>query len=172
MLTLLLFRHAKSDWHNDLGDHERPLNKRGVKTAPIIARHIAKSGLSPDHILCSDAVRARATLSLTLPELPAPQPAVEIEPRLYLADAETILDVIREHARDNDRRIMVVGHNPGIHALALTLIGSGDKKALSAMAMKFPTAALAIVKFDAGDWNTVGPATGRLDAFVVPRDLE
>lgn len=171
MLTLLLLRHAKSDWHNDLGDHERPLNKRGVKTAPLVARYVARSGLSPDRILCSDAVRTRATLSLALPELPKPQPAVEIDPRLYLAPAEMILEVIRDHAHKDDKRLMVVGHNPGLHALALTLIGSGDKKALSAMAMKFPTAALAVIEFENRNWNDIGPATGRLDAFVVPRDL-
>ncbi|MBU2580700.1 MAG: histidine phosphatase family protein [Alphaproteobacteria bacterium] len=172
MRTLLLLRHAKSDWHNDLSDHERPLNKRGVKTAPAVAQYIAKSGLSPDRILCSDAVRARATLALALPEMPPPQPAVEIDSRLYLAAAETILKVIGDHAVDDEHRLMVVGHNPGIHALALTLVGDGDKKALSALAMKFPTAALAVISFKTGNWNDIGPAGGRLESFIVPRDLE
>ena len=172
MLTLLLFRHAKSDWSADLADHERPLNKRGVKAAPLVARHIASSGQSPDRILCSDAVRTRATLSLVLTELPNPPPAVDIDERLYLAAAETILDVLRERAGKTDKRLMVIGHNPGLHALALTLVGNGDKKAIGAMAMKFPTAALAVITFEADAWADIRPAGGTLESFLVPRDLD
>ncbi|KUO62801.1 MAG: hypothetical protein APF80_03735 [Alphaproteobacteria bacterium BRH_c36] len=172
MLTLLLFRHAKSDWSADLADHERPLNKRGVKAAPLVARHIASSGQTPDRILCSDAARTRATLSLALTELPNPAPAVDIDERLYLAAAETILDVIRERAGKTDNRLMVIGHNPGLHALALTLIGNGDKKSIGTMATKFPTAALAIITFDTDTWTGIGPASGTLVAFLVPRDLD
>lgn len=171
MLTLLLLRHAKSDWSSDLTDHERPLNKRGAKAAPLVARHLAKSSIAPDRILCSDAVRARATLTLVLPELSPPPPAIEIDEQLYLADPETILHVIHQHATDTDKCLMVIGHNPGMHALALTLVGSGDKKARSAMAMKFPTAALAAIDFETGSWTDVAPGTGELKSFIVPRDL-
>ncbi len=171
MLTLLLLRHAKSDWSADLGDHERPLNKRGTKAAPRVARHIAESNLAPDRIICSDAVRARGTLSLVLPELPPPPPHVEIEQQLYLASPETVLDVVHQHATGNDRHLMVVGHNPGMHALALTLVGSGNKSALTSMAMKFPTAALAVITFETENWSEIGPAGGKLESFVIPRDL-
>lgn len=172
MLTLLLFRHAKSDWSTEgLDDRERPLAKRGTKAAPLMARHIAKQKLKPDLVLCSDSVRTRATLALLLPELGGQPPEVTIEERLYLADAETILDVLRTQAREGDKRIMVIGHNPGLHALALILVGDGDKKALKKLAMKFPTAALAVIEFDTDDWQDVAPAKGRLEALVIPREL-
>lgn len=172
MITLLLFRHAKSDWSSpELEDHERPLTKRGTKAAPLVARHVAKERLKPDLILCSDSVRTRATLALLLPELKGLPPEVVIEERLYLASAETILDVVRKNAGEGDEKVMVIGHNPGMHALALTLIGDGDKKALKQMAMKFPTAALAVISFDTDDWADVSPARGRLLSFVIPREL-
>jgi phosphohistidine phosphatase len=172
MLTLLLFRHAKSDWSTEgLDDHERPLARRGAKAAPLMARHIDKQQLKPDLVLCSDSVRTRATLALLLPELGGQPPDVTLERRLYLADAETILDVIRAQARAGDKRVMVIGHNPGLHALALTLVGDGDKKAMKKLAMKFPTAALAVIEFDTDGWQEVAPAKGRLEALVIPRDL-
>ncbi len=172
MLTLLLFRHAKSDWGSpEQSDHERPLNKRGAKAAPVMGEYIAHHHLKPDHILCSDAVRTRATLALVLPELGTPAPHVTIDDALYLASAETILTRIRESAQPGDKRIMVIGHNPGLHGLALTLVGEGDTDGIKHLAMKFPTAALAILKFDTDDWDEIKPAKGHLEAFVTPKEI-
>lgn len=173
MVKLLLLRHAKSEWsHAGLGDHERPLSKRGAKAAPVIANHIAKRNLKPDLILCSDAIRTRATLALILPELGTPPPSTLIDDKLYLASAETILDLVREHADPSHQRIMVIGHNPGLQALALTLVGDGEKKSLRNLAIKFPTAGLAVLDFAEKDWSDIAPARGTLEEFVVPRDLE
>lgn len=172
MLTLLLLRHAKSDWGSpDLSDRERPLNKRGTKAASQMGQHIAKHRLKPDHILCSDAVRARATLALVLPELGMPSPHVTIDEDLYLASAETILAHIRKSAREGDKRIMVIGHNPGMHGLALTLIGDGNASGIKHLAMKYPTAGLAVLKFDTKTWDEIKPAKGHLEAFVTPKEL-
>lgn len=173
MLTLLLFRHAKSDWNApELSDHERPLNKRGTRAAPQMGHYIAQKHLKPDQIICSDAVRTRATLALILPELGTPPPHVTIDADLYLASAETILASIRNHARETDKRLMVIGHNPGLHALALTLTGEGDTSGITQMAMKYPTAALAVLKFEAESWQDIKPAKGHLEAFVVPKHLD
>jgi phosphohistidine phosphatase len=171
MRTLLLLRHAKSNWDaTGLDDHERSLNKRGVRDAPVMGAYIAKHDLKPDLVLCSDAVRARATLTLLLPTLGAPSPPVRYEPRLYLAEPPAIVEVL--HRVDQDvGRCLVVGHNPGMHALALGLVGDGDRKDISALAMKFPTSGLAVIEFAGMAWSGLKPGTGRLRTFVSPKLL-
>ena len=171
MLKLLLLRHAKSGWDDAaLSDHERPLSKRGAKAAPLMGRFIAKSEHRPERVLCSDAVRTRATLTLLLPELGAPPPQITYDSALYLASAPDIMAFIRAHAGDATC-VMVIGHNPGMHALALALVGSGDRMAMRDMSIKYPTAALAVITFPVDSWDDVGPAAGRLDVFQTPRAL-
>lgn len=172
MLSLLLLRHAKSSWDDtDLEDHDRQLTKRGTKAALRVGRYIAENNLIPDVIVSSDAIRTRATLTLVLkaiaPDLPPP---TVITNDLYLAAPETILEVVVREA-GVAKRIMVIGHNPGVHALALSLPASGRRSDLTALAMKFPTAALAEISFDMQIWGDVRPASGHLQRFVVPRSL-
>src|SRR4051812_49332739 len=95
MRTLMLLRHAKSSWDDSaLGDHERPLNKRGTRDGARIGKYMADNGLGPDLVLCSDAVRARATLTLLLPAFAGATPEVVFDPRLYLAEPPAILEVL------------------------------------------------------------------------------
>jgi phosphohistidine phosphatase len=171
MRTLLLLRHAKSAWDLvGLADHERSLNKRGVRDAPLMGGYIARHDLRPELVVCSDAVRARATLTLVLPALGGASPEVRYEPRLYLAEPAAIVEVL--HRIDLAvQRCLVVGHNPGMHALALGLVGGGERKDISALAMKFPTAGLAVIDFEDRAWNEIKPGTGRLRAFVSPKVL-
>lgn len=171
MRTLLLLRHAKSAWDlAGLDDHERPLNKRGVRDAPVMGTFIASHDLRPDLILCSDAVRARATLTLALQAMGQPSPTVRYEPRLYLAEPAAIVEVL-SRVEPQVARCMVVGHNPGMHALALGLVGDGDRKDIADLAMKFPTAGLAVIDFEDRAWDGIKPATGRLRTFVAPKLL-
>lgn len=171
MLTLLLLRHAKSSWDDaELDDFDRPLAKRGTKAASAIGAFLAAHGLAPRLVLCSSSVRTRATLALVLSELPDPPPEVRYSDDLYLAMPDAILETLTKEA-GTAATVMVVGHNPGMHALALTLSGDGSRKALADLAMKFPTAALAVVTFDAGKWAEVRPASGRLERFITPRGL-
>lgn len=171
MRTLSILRHAKSNWDDpDLSDHERPLSKRGTKAAAEIGRYIAGRGGRPEFIISSDAVRTRATVSLILTELHSPPPEVVYDENLYLASPSTLVERLRK-VKSGHGHVMLVGHNPGLHALALSLTGSGDRKALQRMAMKFPTAALAIVSFEGDDWSAIKPASGTLEAFITPREL-
>lgn len=87
---------------------------------------------------------------------------------LYLASPRTIMLAVSKH---DNRHIMIVGHNPGLHALALELVGDGNRKLLAALAREFPTAALAVLAFDCENWKDVAPATGQLSHFVTPRRL-
>ncbi len=170
--TLLLLRHAKSAWGDlDLDDHERPLTPRGAKAAPKMGAYLMRRGYAPSLVLCSDAVRTRATCALVIPELGPPVPHVETLGQLYLAAPVTILDIVR-NIDDTHTCALIIAHNPGLHALALTLTGQGDKNAIKQMSIKFPTAALAVLTFAGESWQDVAPAIGRLDDFQVPRELK
>lgn len=170
-LTLLLLRHAKSGWDDPtLDDIARPLAPRGIKAAPQMGATIAAVGLAPDLVLCSSAVRTRQTLALMLPEWPPPPPPIAFEETLYLAAASEIIDRVRA-IPDGPRRVMVVGHNPGLHTAALTLAGTGRREDITALASKFPTSALAVLTFERSTWRDVRPTTGHLDRFVTPHRL-
>ncbi|WP_083567346.1 histidine phosphatase family protein [Hyphomicrobium sp. CS1GBMeth3] len=171
MLTLSLLRHAKSSWANpELDDHERPLAKRGVRAIPAVAKFIRQEKLRPDLVLCSDAMRTRATLALLLAELGPPTPRVIYDPDLYLAAPGAIRSALAK-LNDTATHVLVVGHNPGLHALALELVGEADRKLLAAMAQEFPTAAYAVFSFDVASWKDVKSASGHLEHFTTPRRL-
>jgi len=171
MLTLSLLRHAKSSWSDpELDDHERPLAKRGVKAIPALAKFMRQEKLRPSVVLCSDAMRTRATLALLLAELGPPAPRVIYNDVLYLATPETILAEIAR-VDDSDQHVLVVGHNPGLHALALELVGEGDRKTLATLAREFPTGALVVFSFEASSWKDVRSGRGHLEQFTTPRRL-
>lgn len=171
MLTLSILRHAKSSWADpELDDHDRPLAKRGVKAIPGIAKFIRREKLRPSFALCSDAMRTRATLSLLLAELGPPTPRIVYDEALYLAAPETIRAQIAHHG-DGEPHILLVGHNPGLHALTLELVGEGDYKTLATLAREFPTGALAVLTFDVADWKDVTSSSGHLQHYTTPRSL-
>lgn len=172
MLTLSLLRHAKSGWDNpDLDDHERALAPRGTKAAREIGKYLTREKLRPGLILCSGAVRTRATLALILPELGATGIDIRYDDSLYLAHPAILLEIVRRVPKGASH-VLLVGHNPGLHALALELTGEGDKKLIADLATKFPTGALAVLSFETNDWKDIKPGAGRLDRFVSPRDLK
>ncbi len=171
MRTLLLMRHAKSSWDTpDQDDFDRPLTKRGTKAAPIVAAHLAENGLIPDLIISSSSVRTRATLALALPEFGRPAPRIVYDDALYLASPRTIESRLAAEA-NNEKTIMILGHNPGLHALALSLSGEVNRKTMRALAMKFPTAAVAVIALDSTSWTPLNSASGTLQAFIQPREL-
>lgn len=170
MVTLLLFRHAKSSWdHPALSDFNRPLAPRGEKAAPRMGRYIADEGLEPDLVLCSSAVRAKQTLELAAAEWRS-KPEIRYEDGLYHAGPADMVRLVRSLS-DKVTRATLVGHNPGFHGLALGLASHGEPDLLAAMAAKFPTAALAVIEFD-GSWSDVGPGKGTLLRFVTPKGLQ
>ena len=170
MKTLFLLRHAKSSWSNPgLADFDRPLNERGRRAAPLIARHLARGGLLPDLILCSAAQRTRETLALMLPAL-ARDAAVRIESGLYEADAATLLGRLKRVETAVDC-VLVIAHNPGIEDLAAGICGGGPEPMRRRMDEKFPTAALAAFALDGSCWSSLREGTAILTDFVLPRDL-
>ncbi|NGN64188.1 histidine phosphatase family protein [Streptomyces sp. A7024] len=150
--SIILLRHAKADWPQ-VSDHDRPLAERGRKEAPLAGDWLAKEGLAPDRALCSTAVRTRETWKLVVPKLPA-RPKTVYEDRLYEASLGELIAVVNE-TPDDVRNLIVIGHNPGVHALADALSARADDDAAARMNRSgFPTAAIAVVSF-AGDWKSV-----------------
>lgn len=177
---LVLLRHAKSAWP-DVPDRMRPLAKRGQRDAPAAGRWLREAGYVPDRVLCSPARRALETWELAQAELGA-SPPVTVEGRVYSASVPELLDVIRA-VPAGIRTLLVVGHDPAIQGVALTLAGSADAAGrppggpasapadpLERMQDKFPTAAIAVLEL-AGTWRQLRPGQARLAGFVVPRDI-
>ena len=171
MRNLLLLRHAKSSWDDSaLDDFERPLSQRGRETAPLMASYMASHNLQPDYVLCSSAVRTQQTLSLVLPAFGPRPPAVVYDDALYLAEPRALLARLATLG-GTCHHVLLVGHNPGLHALALELTGAGERRELAHLALGFPTAALASIEFVAGRWGEIAPGQGRLRLFVTPKQL-
>ena len=162
MRTLFVLRHAKSSWNNPkLSDHDRPLNKRGKRDAPRIGRLLRQQRLSPGAIISSTAKRARLTAE-ELARSSTFDGAVQFDPRLYLADSATILDVVRR-ADPDTRRVMVVAHNPGLEELIIQLTGADEP---------LPTAGLAQIRLPFDRWKDLSVTTdGRLINVWRPKEL-
>ncbi len=168
MLTLLLLRHAKSAWPRGMADQDRCLAERGKIAAPMIGAFMEKQKLHPDLVLVSPATRAQETWELVKPFVTAGDEREE--PRIYEAQAPYILDVIRDIPATVGV-LMLVGHNPGMEDLSRMLSHSGEASALERMRYKYPTAGLAILQFDAGQWADIDWQTGYLADFVTPKSL-
>ena len=146
MKTLMLLRHAKSSWKDEsLDDHERPLNKRGKRAAPLMGRLLKKEALVPDLIISSTAVRARTTAE-AVAESSGYARAVELDEELYLAPAGKLLDVAARIPGDTVRSLLLVAHNPGMEDLVAMLSGRSER---------FPTAALAVFDLSVDRWRDV-----------------
>lgn len=166
---LMLLRHAKSAWPAGVADINRPLGERGRKAAPRMGDYMKQHELVPERALVSTAKRAQETWQLVAAALPTGI-AVENTRAIYEVGAAQILSVLR--ATDPAvRTLLVVGHNPGLEDLAFQLVGSGDADLRMRMADKFPTAALAVLEFEATGWRELAPGGARLRRFVTPRSL-
>jgi phosphohistidine phosphatase len=164
---LYLLRHAKSSWDDPgLADHDRPLAPRGRRAAKAIARHLSEQEIAPELVLCSTARRAQETFQRIEPVLGTP--ALRLERELYGASAGALLERLRD-VPDAVGSVMLIGHNPGIEELALTL--AGPARAGRTLGAKFPTAALATLALPGASWRALGPGEAELIAYVRPRDL-
>jgi phosphohistidine phosphatase len=169
MRRLLLLRHGKADRHSAGGDRERPLTKRGEEDARRMGEYLMKEGLAPELAVTSDARRAKRTLDLVLDAFPSPA-ARQIESSVYLATEDQLLQVLRQ-TPDKIRTLLAVGHNPGFAELAISLANSGKAEDIARLRAKFPTAALAVLDFEADHWANVGQGDARLAYFITPAAL-
>jgi phosphohistidine phosphatase len=170
MRRLLLLRHAKTE-RPEPGerDRDRRLTKRGRDDAPLIGAYMARHGLVPDLALVSPATRAEETWALLAKALPTAPKVVE-EEGIYNAGRDKLIGIIRK-ARDA-HVLLVVGHNPGLHELAVSLIASGDVEARERVNEKLPTSGLVVIDLAFDDWSRLHPNAGRIERFVSPRLIE
>ena len=178
MRRLMLLRHAKTENDAPSGqDQDRRLDDRGRLDAAAIGRWIGRHPPLPDVVLVSTAVRTQQTWEIVreamrdAAEDPAPEPQVEFMAELYGADPAQLLQIIRMAEAADPRRLMVIGHNPGMHELALALTGSGDATAKKALEDNLPTTGLAVFDFAIEDWNEVAFRRGTLVRFTSPKLL-
>jgi phosphohistidine phosphatase len=167
--TLHLLRHAKSSWDDaTIPDHDRPLAPRGIRAARTIAAHLPSAGIRPTLVLCSSARRTVETLEALRAAL-GEAAEVRIDPTLYGADASEILERLRVVDAATSQ-VLVIGHNPGLHDLAIELSGEGDADLLDKLRTKFPTGALATFDFEI-PWSELSRGHAHLAHFVTPREL-
>jgi len=173
MHQLLLLRHAKSSRDNaTMPDRDRPLNTRGRHVAATMRTAMRQLGLAPDLILVSPSRRTLQTLEALEPwdDTPLTEPVAA----LYLGNAGQLLTVLHEVA-ETVRSVLLIGHNPGMHDLALELAGEGGRatsgEAFGRLMEKFPPGALAEFAI-AGPWWQLDAGGGRLVRFLTPRDLK
>jgi phosphohistidine phosphatase len=175
MRRLMLLRHAKTENDAPSGrDQDRRLDERGRLDAAEIGGWMAGHPPFPDLVLVSTAVRSQQTWDIVWDAMKhaAPRPKVELLPELYGADPSLLLQVIHSAAAEDPQRLLLVGHNPGLHELAFTLTGSGNAAARKALADNLPTSGLVVFDFDIDDWRDVSFRGGRLELFVSPKLLK
>jgi phosphohistidine phosphatase len=176
MRRLMLLRHAKTENDAPSGqDQDRRLDDRGRLDAAAIGGWIGRHPpLVPDAVMVSPAVRALQTWEIVRDAIkkPGTPPRVEFPGELYGADPAQLLQMIRMAQATDPRVLMVVGHNPGMHELALALTGSGDAGAKKAIEDNLPTTGLAILDFAIDDWNEVAFRRGALVHFTSPKRLK
>lgn len=169
MKSLTLLRHAKSDWADPVqSDFDRPLNARGRSAALALGRELAALGLAFDRVLASPSARTTETLSL-LAEGQGSALDPDFDERIYLGSLPTLLRIVHE-TDDAHARLLIVGHNPGMERLALLLSRGGVLHDL--IAEKYPTGALAELRFDVASWGEVDEGRATIERFIRPRDLE
>ena len=167
----MLFRHAKADPSEPgMEDRARALTDRGRKDAAKIGAYMATHALVPDRGVISPAARTQETWKFMAAAF-RPAPGAMTAEQLYDATPHAIFAVIKD-APVAAHTLLVVGHNPGLHEVALMLIASGDIEARERLREKLPTAGLVIIDFAFDDWNKLHPQSGRLERFVSPKSLE
>jgi phosphohistidine phosphatase len=166
--TLLLLRHAKSDYPPEVADHDRPLAPRGIREAGLAGDWLRAHVPAIDAVLCSTATRTRQTFTRTRIEAP-----VDYVDRLYDATPGAVIDVINSVAArfDTDvRTLLVIGHEPAMSSVALGLAAAEGSNITAAdrISTKFPTSAIAVLRF-ADPWDQLALSGAALIGFHVPR---
>lgn len=165
-----VLRHAKAASQGP-DDHSRPLTARGTRQATDVGAYLAGDPLAaapvPALVLSSSARRAVQTAELVISEL-GPGVELVVERALYGADADDVVEIIRGVAGDAPS-VMVVGHNPTVHELALLLLDAEDYAGRARIEHGFPTAALAVAAVPADSWPRLSLGTGTLLELRTPR---
>jgi phosphohistidine phosphatase len=164
---LLLLRHGKSDWDNDLEDFYRPLKDRGKRSAQQIGAWLQENDRVPDFVLSSPAVRAIETTRKCVKAMGLTVQQIHEDPRIYEAGVEQLCRVLADCPAE-PRRLMMVGHNPGYEELLAWLVG--DELAMPSDGKLMPTGTLARLAMP-DDWGNLQPGCADLRELIRPRGL-
>jgi phosphohistidine phosphatase len=165
MKTLILLRHAKSDWSEpDKNDFDRPLNERGEKDAPIMGRAVQNLDVPPQIIYSSDALRAKMTAEAISSASGSNTPIIW-KNEIYNADAAEMMGIIKTLPEDYES-VLMIGHNPTFEELTSYLISGGQAM------LRFPTAALAVLKSEMNGWKDAAPGMFTLEIFINPKTVK
>jgi len=163
MRTLTLVRHAKSSWRDtSLSDRDRPLNKRGVRDAPVMGKRVVAAGIRPSLIISSPAVRAWTTARVVANELGYPSEFLQREDGLYLASLDAMLDVLASQEAGFNS-IMLFAHNPGLTDFANYLAPG--------LTHNLPTTGVVSVNFDGEDWRLYDRPKTDLILYDYPKKI-
>lgn len=159
MKTVLIMRHAKSSWdYKSLSDFQRPLNSRGERDAPLMAKKIKSYGIIPSYALISDAERTRQTAEALITEFPTLK--CEFTSELYLADAETLTRAAK-NCPDQYNNVLILAHNPGVTDVVyhLTRINLNN----------IPTSGVCAISFDIESFADIKKGEGEVEYFIFPK---
>jgi phosphohistidine phosphatase len=163
MKNLLVMRHSKSDWENSsLSDFDRPLNDRGLKSAPLMGKELLKRNKVPDLIISSPANRAKTTAILAA-EACGYNDTIIYDQEFYFGSMDEIIKTIIKNG-NHHQTMMIVGHNPTSESLIYRLLRGQ-------MHIQMPTAAIASILFDIDDWRELKAKTGDLEWLIIPKGL-
>ncbi len=163
MKKLTVVRHAKSSWDEPgLRDHERPLGARGLRDAPKTFKRYEESDNAVDAIVSSDAVRARSTAEIFATALAMEPDEIRLEPRLYLASAREILEIVRAFS-DSFVAVAIVGHNPGFTDVI-------NRTVADARLDNLPTSGIACIAFNCASWAEASSDCARLTYLDYPKN--
>lgn len=170
MKRLTVLRHAKSSSGDpSLGDLDRPLNERGWKDARRLGKEMTRRQMHFDLVLASPAVRVRETLD-GLREKFDMHSVIRFEPRMYGASERTLLSLVRSLPQTVQSPLLV-GHNPGLEQLIVGVTQDDEQGLRCKVANKYPTAALAVIRFRAERWQSADQGSGEMIELILPKDL-
>ena len=166
MKTLFIIRHAKSSWDaSNIDDFERPLNDRGKRDAPRMGKRLKEKDIHPTLLLSSPAKRALSTAKRIAKVLKYPKDDIKTDRKLYHADEETMLTVVRE-LKDKQDVVMIFSHNPGLTEFVNSLMdGELDMD-------NVPTCGVVAFQFNFDTWKDVDWGKGKLLFFDYPKSKE
>jgi phosphohistidine phosphatase len=168
MKSILILRHAKSDWNNpSLSDFNRPLNKRGLKDAPRMGQVLKTTSIMPDLIVSSPSMRTKATVELAMPESIYTGDILWID-SLYGGGFYDILNALHS-VPDTLSRPMIVGHNPGVEETVSLLLSPQGQSPTTHAHIRIPTAGLAYLDAHVETWRDLKPGSCVLRWFLIPK---
>lgn len=160
MKNILVMRHAKSDWNTGKRDFERPLNKRGLKSAPKMADYLLKNKKVPDIIIASSAQRAKTTAELVKKGLSFKE-EIKFNPDFYYGDSSGMIDELYALPK-NINTVLLVGHNPTVEELI---------NKLTSEYAGMPTATIVSIKADIEEWTKLQLYENTIEWVASPKKI-